>query len=874
MQNIRNLIILLLSAMVLPLWAQHRISGCELVKGTQTIYWPELEVKSGGHLINAGTIHYKGVTKLINDGGFAEQGNCMADYSSTCSQSAGSSGDNHFDQSVASTTISGSMPVRMLQVTLDRAIELDNEWQLAGTLTWTSGMITTPRAEPAKYLHFLSGSSFSEATASRHVDGYAAWSGGSELTMPIGSGSKLGRLGLTGTCGVVYKAAYFNGNPSAATLPLGAPFSGTSLEAGLLHVSSVEYWDVDGIAPTKLTLHFDEDSGLSALAGSLSELVIAGWDGMQWVNLGNTATTGTLMGTGSITSETLTPDEYQAYTFGYYCPPFTSGAISTTGETICYGGTAVEIGSVTPASGGDGHIEYSWRSSADNFATAIVGATGASYTPASGLTETTSYRRYAADGACNTTPEVSMGEWTVTVSPHPGIVCPADMLVHTSSDGMGDCTGLASWHHPMELAGACAPLMLSLQIEDEPVQTVTPGASFSAHLSVGLYTLDYMLSDAGGNTATCSFTIAVADDEQPVLHCVTGYEATLNGESSVALLFSDLGSVSDNCIDVQTMVSPSVLTTAQFGQLVPVQVMAVDASGNSSVCIVPVTLRGTPPGWRHTSGSVGPNCASSLSYDLTSGVWTATATNCNYGSPYQQDAMMFAQRTLCGDGSITAHLSGLHGASAFAGLIMRESNAVGSRKVQLMVNRNSNLARREIRYQTGEQAFPSDFSNPASRSWLRIVRTGHIFRGYTSSDGISWWFVMQVHVPMNSCIELGMVLTNMQTGVTSTATFAGVQVVGSGGAPTAVTVGGAMATDMEVRIYPNPATTELVVELPELEGISAYALELYDMRGLLQMRRDGEQVIDVRALPAGVYVLRVISEGRPELIRRVVIGTR
>ncbi|HMM12857.1 MAG TPA: T9SS type A sorting domain-containing protein, partial [Bacteroidales bacterium] len=100
-------------------------------------------------------------------------------------------------------------------------------------------------------------------------------------------------------------------------------------------------------------------------------------------------------------------------------PQFTAGAIATTGETICYAGSPAQIGSTTAASGGDQTITYSWRSSADNYTAAITGANAATYTPPAGLTTTTTYRRYAEDGTCNTTPEQSAGEWTVTVEPTP-----------------------------------------------------------------------------------------------------------------------------------------------------------------------------------------------------------------------------------------------------------------------------------------------------------------------------------------------------------------------------------------------------------------------------------------------------------------------
>ena len=98
-------------------------------------------------------------------------------------------------------------------------------------------------------------------------------------------------------------------------------------------------------------------------------------------------------------------------------PQFTPGAIDATGETICYNGDPIEIGSATLASGGDENITYVWYRSTNDFtdSTLIAGAILASYNPPTGLTETTSYRRYAHDGTCNIAFEASAGTWKVTV---------------------------------------------------------------------------------------------------------------------------------------------------------------------------------------------------------------------------------------------------------------------------------------------------------------------------------------------------------------------------------------------------------------------------------------------------------------------------
>lgn len=117
-------------------------------------------------------------------------------------------------------------------------------------------------------------------------------------------------------------------------------------------------------------------------------------------------------------------------------PVFTSGTIVSTGETICSGGNPSQIGSSTAASGGDEVITYSWRSSADGYTNAIPGATSATYTPPGGLTVTTSYRRYANDGTCNTTPTVSAGTRTVTVTTTTTSIAPsATQNIPVSTNG-------------------------------------------------------------------------------------------------------------------------------------------------------------------------------------------------------------------------------------------------------------------------------------------------------------------------------------------------------------------------------------------------------------------------------------------------------
>jgi len=102
-------------------------------------------------------------------------------------------------------------------------------------------------------------------------------------------------------------------------------------------------------------------------------------------------------------------------------PIFTPGEINAAGETICYGGDPGEIGSITPASGGDNVISYVWHSSTkEDFSTiTLISSNTSTYNPPANLTTTTYYRRLAYDGTCNPAFTISNGVWKVTVEPLP-----------------------------------------------------------------------------------------------------------------------------------------------------------------------------------------------------------------------------------------------------------------------------------------------------------------------------------------------------------------------------------------------------------------------------------------------------------------------
>ena len=134
-----------------------------------------------------------------------------------------------------------------------------------------------------------------------------------------------------------------------------------------------------------------------------------------------------------ISCGTMTTNEVTINVYGN----FTTGSIATTGETVCYGGDPSNIGSVLPASGGDGTFAYQWQSSTNNISfNDITGATSEEYNPPSGLQVTTWFRRMARNGNCQQAFAPSAGVWQVTVigNLNPGSIAVAGDFICFNGD--------------------------------------------------------------------------------------------------------------------------------------------------------------------------------------------------------------------------------------------------------------------------------------------------------------------------------------------------------------------------------------------------------------------------------------------------------
>ena len=397
----------------------------------------------------------------------------------------------------------------------------------------------------------------------------------------------------------------------------------------------------------------------------------------------------------------------------------------------------------------------------------------------------------------------------------------------------------------------------------------------------GNLTITLTATDVNGLTTSCTFTVTKVDHTPPSAVCFN-QTLTFNGQENFVLKPDELADADDNCGVQSIVLTPSIITCTQLGQTIPVTATITDINGNTATCISQVAATGLPCGFSQQPDGVNCTAGNAVNFNPINSVFTVTSTNCYYANPFTSDAMAFAQQQLCGDGSITTQVVSISGNSfGWAGLVMRENNSSGAKKIQLMTNRNSNLSRREARYATNAQAYPQQ-SSALNRFWLRLVRQGNQFTGYTSSTGVQWTQVMTATINMGDCVEMGLVATNYQLNSTVTATFANVSTTGNNASISApdgtMEIMAAMPdfSQPQFHVFPNPATNQISVDLSAF-GDQKVVLEIRDAQGKLLKSKavnssdSSLESFDVSGYPRGIYFIRGHSENAAGFIRRVVL---
>ena len=362
---------------------------------------------------------------------------------------------------------------------------------------------------------------------------------------PICTGSTLS-LTASSITGATYSWTGPNGFTSSSRNPT-VSTSATTAMAGTYSVTATLYGYTSTAGTTTVTVYGNLTAGISGGTSPIcyntnpGTLTATGGGGngsytYLWYKDGSTT---------GVTTQTYNPGNLTA-SASFYCEVtsgscgtvntnttsitvyqnFTSEAIESTGQTICYAGTPSLIGSATDASGGDNSITYQWRSSADGYTTPISGATSSSYTPPAGLTVTTSYQRYANDGTCNTSPTVSTGTWTVTVNPLPTVsigdpltaICQGKTTAALGGSFGGGATG-AVWSD-----GSAGGTFANNDGTTPAATTYTASSTYSSPVTL-------TLTSSGGACGTASDSKNLTVNPTPVVSNYSAY-SFCSGESA------------------------------------------------------------------------------------------------------------------------------------------------------------------------------------------------------------------------------------------------------------------------------------------------------------------------------------------------------
>ena len=173
---------------------------------------------------------------------------------------------------------------------------------------------------------------------------------------------------------------------------------------------------------------------------------------------------------------------------------------------------------------------------------------------------------------------------TVVDEQSPVITCPTDIVVNTDPQR---CDAVVTYTPPVG-------------IDNDPGATtvLTAGLGSGATFPLGSSTETYTASDTSGNSATCSFTITVVDNEAPAFICPADITVNTDPSSNGALVTYNAPTGTDNCPNTTVSQTAGLGSGATFPIGITTETYTIsDAAGNSTSCSFTVTVIDVePPG--------------------------------------------------------------------------------------------------------------------------------------------------------------------------------------------------------------------------------------------------------------------------------------
>lgn len=309
--------------------------------------------------------------------------------------------------------------------------------------------------------------------------------------------------------------------------------------------------------------------------------------------------------------------------------------------------------------------------------------------------------------------------------------------------------------------------------------------SMAANVYVGLA----VSSGANSALTTATFdnvSISSASSPAPAITSVSATTGTIG--SQIVITGTAFGGsqgnsqvlLSDVPVTVNLWSATSITITIPSGAISGYLGVELAPSMNASNAVnFTVTTQPLPSPWLDQDvGSVG--VAGSSGY--TSGTFTVHGAGA--GMTGTADQFHFVYQSLSGDGMIAARVANVQGPFAPGGVMIRETLNAGATSV-LAAHYESYIVMFE-RTTTGGSISPAqyDVSNAALPYWIRLVRSGNVFTGFGSADGLNWVQLgASQTVSMAQNVYLGLAVGSGNTTGLATAAFDNVSIV-AGAVPT------------------------------------------------------------------------------------------
>lgn len=273
-----------------------------------------LRIHAGGTLSSSVGFTNASTGTLVNEGSIY----LRADLTNHESGMSAGSGTLYFTGSGAQlVTGTATMKTHHLVTNNNAGITLQNDLSVAGTHTFTTGLIHSS-ATP-HYLIYENGAGHSGSSDAGHVTGWVRKNGTGNFTFPVGDNSYLRTIGISNlSVSAVFNAHYYTNTADVY-----------NMQSPLVKVRAAEFWQLDKVSGGSAQVTMSWDHSKVPMDNILLADIRAGhYYGGQWINEGGSAT-GDVATTGSVTSNAIT--NFSPFTLAYISFPIPLKLVSFTG---------------------------------------------------------------------------------------------------------------------------------------------------------------------------------------------------------------------------------------------------------------------------------------------------------------------------------------------------------------------------------------------------------------------------------------------------------------------------------------------------------------------------------------------------------------